>query len=281
MPMATPGGNGPDLIEIEDLEDPRLEDYRDIRDKELRGPARMPGLFVGEQRLVVERMLARPGVTKSVLLAPGQVARLAPLVPAGVPVFVAPLPVMKRVAGFDIHRGVLAVGYRRAVERPDLWAVLRAEGPLTVLLCEEITNIDNIGFLFRNAAAFGADAVLLSPHCHDPLYRKSLRVSIGHALMVPFARSADWRGDLERLRRDLGVTLIGAVLDERAAGIDTVGRPQRVGLIVGQEYDGLSPATLDRCDHLVRIPLAPGVDSLNVAVAAAICLHHFSTARRT
>ncbi|MHC4785197.1 MAG: TrmH family RNA methyltransferase, partial [Planctomycetota bacterium] len=129
--------------------------------------------------------------------------------------------------------------------------------------------------------AFGVDAVVLSPSCHDPLYRKALRVSIGHALTVPFVRSADWPTELARLRREWGVTLIAAALDTRAVDLDSLERPKRVGLVVGQEYQGISRDTLDRCDHIVRIPMAAGVDSLNVAVAAAVCLHRFSTGRRS
>lgn len=269
------------VIEINDIDDPRLDDYREIRDRELRGREGFPGLFVGEQPLVVQRMLDRPGVTKSVLLGPGWVERVAALAPPEVPVYVVPIELMKRIAGFNIHRGVLAIGHRRAVERAGLDAALDRRERLTLLLCENITNIDNIGFLFRNAAAFGVNAVVLSPRCHDPLYRKSLRVSIGHALTVPFVRSADWAGDLDRLRGDRGVTLIAAALDPRAVSLDAVPRFPRVGLIVGQEYEGISPQTLDRCDHIARIPMAPGVDSLNVAVASAVCLHRFTTGARS
>ena len=270
----------PHVIEITDLDDPRLDDYRNLRDRELLGRPGSPDLFVGEQRLIVERMLARPGVTKSVLVARNQRDEVAPLDPPEVPVYVTERAVMSRLAGFNIHRGVLAIGRRAAVERADLQSVIRPDRPLTVLLCEDVTNIDNIGFLFRNAAAFGVDAVLLSPDCHDPLYRKSLRVSIGHALTVPFVRSADWPGDLDRLKSQWGLTLIGTVTAAQAVALDEVDCPSRVGLIVGQEYHGLSPATLGACDQLVRIPMAPGVDSLNVAVAAAVCLHRLSNARR-
>ncbi|MHC4416831.1 MAG: TrmH family RNA methyltransferase [Planctomycetota bacterium] len=269
------------VIEVSDIDDPRLADYRDIRDRGLRGHEGYPGLFVGEQPLVVEHMLGKPGVTKSVLLGPAWVDRIAPRVPPEVPVYVAPIELMKRIAGFNIHRGVLAVGYRRAVERPDLDPDLAGREALTLLVCENITNIDNMGFLFRNAAAFGVDAVVLSPRCHDPLYRKPLRVSIGHALTVPFVRSHDWPTELDRLRGELGVTLIAAALDPRAVDLDAIPRPGRVGLVVGQEYQGIAPDTLDRCDHVVRIPMAAGIDSLNVAVAAAVCLHRFSRGERS
>jgi len=267
------------VIEINNPEDPRLDEYRDIRDRDLRGRATGEGFFVGEQRLVVERMLRLPGVTRSVLISANWRDQIAALAPADVPVYVTDAATMKTIAGFDIHRGVLAMGYRRAVERPRLAQTLLDRESVTLLLCEDITNIDNIGLLFRNAAAFGVDAVLLSPLCHDPLYRKSLRVSIGHALDVPFARSQDWIADLGRLR-DAGIMLIAAATGEGAVDLDSVPRARRVGLVVGQEFQGVSPPTLAACDRIARIPMAPGVDSLNVGVAAAVCLHRFSTARR-
>ncbi len=264
------------VIEVDNFEDPRLDEYRDIRDRDLR---RAGELFVGEQALVVQRMLRRPGVTRSVLIASNWLDRIAPLAAPEVPVYVTRPITMKKVAGFDIHRGVLAIGYRRAVEQSELPGDLLARDPLTLLLCEDIANIDNIGMLFRNAAAFGVDGVLLSPSCHDPLYRKSLRVSIGHALDVPFARSRDWAGDLADLARH-GITLIAAAATKTAVAVDEVPPPRRVALVVGQEFDGVSRTTLDACDHVVRVPMSPGVDSLNVGVAAAVCLHRFSTGRR-
>ncbi len=270
----------PNVFEVIDLADPRLADYLDIRDRGLRGRDGIPGLFVGEQPLIVQRMLSMPGVTKSVLVVTTWADRIAPLAPPEVPVYVAPVDLMRRVAGFTVHRGVLAVGYRAKVERPSLQAIISGDGPLTLLLCEDITNIDNIGLLFRNAAAFGVDGVLLSPKCHDPLYRKSLRVAIGHALTVPFARSEDWSGELARLQQECNVTLVAAALDERAVELDSAPCPKRVGLVVGPEFDGLPSATLDQCDAIVKVPMARGVDSLNVAVAAAVCLHRFSTGKR-
>ncbi len=267
------------FVEIDDIDDPRLEDYRNIRDRELRGHQAFKGLFIGEQRLVVEKMLARAGVTKSVLAIPEQAERIAPLAGPEVSVYAAPLAVMKQVAGFNIHRGVLAAGHRDAVERPRLDGGLLGQDRLTLLLCENIVNMDNIGLLFRNAAAFAVDGVLLGPRCHDPLYRKSLRVSIGHALTVPFARSRGWLADLEALRR-AGVTLIGAATGPGTVPLDSVPPLPKVALVVGQEYEGLAPDTRGLCDRVVRIPMAPGVDSLNVAVAAAICLHRLTTGQR-
>ena len=143
----------------------------------------------------------------------------------------------------------------------------------------EISKIDNVGLLFRNAAAFAVDGVLLSPLCHDPLYRKSLRVSIGHVLTVPFARSRSWLDDLRKLRDD-GVTLIAATTGRQAELADDIPPADRVAIVVGPEFEGLPESTLAVCDHVARIPMAPGVDSLNVAVAAAVLLNRFTTGRR-
>jgi tRNA G18 (ribose-2'-O)-methylase SpoU len=236
---------------------------------------------VGEQALVVARMLAQPGVTKSVLVAEGVAGRLAGLVPPAVPLYVAPLAILRAVAGFDVHRGVLAMGYRAPFEGRTVLDVVPDGGDgLCVLACEGITHIDNMGLLFRNAAAFGAAAVVLDPTSHDPLYRRSLRVSIGHALTVPWARSADWPADLARLKEERGLTIIGAALTAGAVALDDLEPPHRCALVVGTEMEGLHGATRALCDHLVRVPMAPGVDSLNVAVAAAVCLHRLCRAGR-
>jgi tRNA G18 (ribose-2'-O)-methylase SpoU len=270
------------VVWIDDPEDRRLDDYRDVRERDRLGQDGRPGLFIAESPLIVERMLARPGLAKSVLIAPGWIERIAPRTPPDVPLYVVPEGVMHALSGFPFHRGVLGVGRRapdreRTIDR----VVPRGPEPLTLLICEDVNNIDNVGLLFRNAAAFAVDAVVLSPRCHDPLYRKALRVSVGAALTVPWARSTAWPADLERLRSQFGLTLIGACAEPGTRPLGEVAAPQRVGLLVGQEYCGLSGEARRLCDHLVRIPMAPGVDSLNVAVAAAVCLHRFTRGART
>jgi tRNA G18 (ribose-2'-O)-methylase SpoU len=261
----------PKLVPVDDIDDPRLVDYRNIRDGDIRG---RPGLFVGEQALVVAQMLALPGVTKSVLVAPEKVAKLAALAGDDVPIYVAPLELLSAIAGFPVHRGILAVGHRAAFDSRSLADIVPPAGaPGCVLACEGITHVDNIGLLFRNAAAFGVSGVLLDPTCHDPLYRKAVRVSIGHVLTVPWAWSGDWLADLAELRDVHQLTLIGAALTPNAVPLDELTPSGRSTLVVGTEFGGLRPATLAHCDHVVRIPMATGVDSLNVAVAAAVCLH--------
>lgn len=277
-------------IEVEQVDDPRLADYHDIRERDARGTVTRPAVFVGEQFLIVEKMLALPGVTKSILIAPHLRERFRErfeFVDEGpadaIPLYVASPALVESIAGFAVHRGVLAVGRRAGIADRSIESALPDCGgtnPLTVLLCEEIRNIDNIGMLFRNAAAFGVDAVVLSPTCHDPLYRKSLRVSIGHVLTVPWVRSMDWATDLERLKREWNLMLIAASAGRGAPSLDSIAPPTRVGIVVGSEFDGVSQATLRGCDAMARIPMSPRVDSLNVATAAAVILHRFSRGER-
>ena len=271
-------------------DDPRLEPYHRVRDRDALGPDGRPGLFVGESPLVIEAMLRAPGVeTISVLASERQRERAMELVVSARPyraeaadpmVLLAPDEVLNAVVGFDIHRGFLAVGRRPALRTVREVVPPAGRGAL-LLAVEEINNIDNIGQLFRNAAAFGCDAVLLSPGCHDPLYRKSLRVSCGHALRVPFARSESWDADLGWLAADAGCTLLGMAGGGECTLQEAVARtacpaPRRVVVVVGAEFAGLRPETLAACGLRVRIPMAPGVDSLNVGVAAGVVLSRFA-----
>jgi tRNA G18 (ribose-2'-O)-methylase SpoU len=270
---------------ITDPGDPRISEYRDIRDKDLLGRDGRPGRFIGEAPLILEVMLDLPDMTRSVLVSEGQAERVSGMIAAsrspGTPLFVASSDVMNGIVGFDIHRGVLASGNRPDPLDRTLEKVLPEPGrPATILVCDGINNIDNIGLLFRNAAAFGVDAVILSPDCHDPLYRKSIRVSSGHALRIPFHRSVRWPETLDALRSLHGIELIGTSIAEGSSDIDEVMPPERVGIVMGGEFEGLGPEAITACDRLVRIPMTEGTDSLNVGVAAAVALHRFSRAYR-
>lgn len=273
------------MITIDDISDIRIDDYRDIRDRDLMGVDGRRGLFIGEAVLVVEVMLSYPGMTRSVLASEQQAGRLEAMIASSnspeTPLYVASQELIESIAGFDIHRGVLACGERPLDEERSLDAVIPPDGvDATVLVCDRINNIDNIGMLFRNAAAFGVDAIVLSPDCHDPLYRKSLRVSIGHALRIPFHRARDWNATLRTLKEDHDIALIGTSLDAGATPLEELATPGRVGLVMGSEFDGMREETIRACDHIARIPMAPGTDSLNVGVAAAVCLNRFSRANR-
>lgn len=269
----------PDLVAIHDPADPRIEDYRDIRERDLVGRRR---LFVAEGTVVVEKLVASAAhVPSSLLIAEKRVAALAPLLsglPPGVPVFVASQAVLDAIAGFPLHRGVLAIGRRTDERSADvlLDRVAPAGGAADVLLLCGIANHDNMGGIFRNAAAFGVRAILLDPDCCDPLYRKAIRVSVGAALIVPFARLDRGEDALSLLaRHDLPPVALSP------AGTTPLGewRPdRRQAVLLGAEGPGLDPGLLARIPT-VTIPMTNGFDSLNVATTSGIVLHHLVSRR--
>lgn len=263
------------LTPVTDPDDPRLEAYRDVRERDLVGRA---GLFVAEGRVVLEK-LATTGrhPLRSLLISEPKLPGVRDLVaqfPAEIPAYVAPQAVMDRIAGFPLHRGVLGVGERRQVAPQALLAGL-PETALVVGL-SGIANHDNMGGIFRNAAAFGADAVLLDAACCDPLYRKAIRVSVGAALTTPFAQ-------LTR-DEDLVQTLAAAGLEVVAlspAGeveLSDLSCGRRVAALFGAEGPGLAPALMART-RTVRIDMAAGFDSLNVATTSGLVLYQLSKRR--
>lgn len=261
---------------IEDPGDPRVADYRDLKDAELR---RRRGLFVAESRAVVRRLLASARFrARSVLLTVPALQSLRDALEAAdaaLPVYLTGHEVARAIVGFDFHRGCVAVAERGA--EPSLETLLGRPGPRLLVGLEDLSNPDNVGGVFRNALAFGADAILLSLGCADPLYRKAVRVSLGASLVTPFAHLADWANGLARLR-EAGYTLVALTPDPSALDIARLGAtrpaPVRVALLLGAEGHGLSPGTRAAADFELRIAMAPGVDSLNVATAAGIALHH-------
>ncbi len=264
------------LIErIDDPSDPRLADYRDLKDPHLRSQR---GLFIAESREVVRRLFSCPRFrTRSVLLTSAALEALGDLletVDAGTRILLVQHELVRGVVGYNFHRGCLAVA-ERGVEPPPA-TVLGAPGRRLVLVLENVTNPDNIGGIFRNAMAFGVDGVLLSPGCADPLYRKAIRVSIGGALSVPFARLGDWPGGLSELR-DSAYTVIALTPSRVAIDIAEFGTvravPDRLALLLGAEGSGLSAPARSAADCEVRIAMAPAADSLNVATACGIALH--------
>ena len=263
------------IVELRDEDDSRIADYRSLTDPE---ELRARGLFVAEGRLVVRRLLmGSPLATRSVLVTAPALETLRDAVNAqpDVPVYVVAQDALNEVAGFNIHRGCLAIG-----ERPpdtDVEAWLTAQSRRTrVIALEGVTNADNVGGIFRCAAAFGAGGVVLGRGCVDPLYRKAIRTSMGAALHVPFVIDDRWPSSLDALRA-AGFTLVALTPAPAAIDLDTaagsLAATDRVGLLLGAEFDGLSSAALDRATLHVRIPIDPAVDSLNVAVAAGIALH--------
>ena len=260
----------PTLIPIATAEDARVEPYRAVRERDLVG---RQGLFIAEGEVVLRMLLAQSRhAPVSLLLAEKRVARLAPLIDhldVDVPVYVAPQAVMDAVVGFPIHRGILALARRAEPREPS--ALLAASPPALALALVGISNHDNMGGLFRNAAAFGVGAVLLDAACCDPLYRKAIRVSVGAVLTTPFARLAPGQ-DLVGILEAQGYAPL-ALSPRAETPLAALDRPARAAVIVGPEGPGLPDDLLARCRR-IGIPMASGVDSLNVSVAAALALHH-------
>jgi len=274
-----PDGQGaamPLIVAITDLADPRIDAYRDIRERDLVG---RDGLFVAEGRVVLAMLIASQAFRpQSLLIAAHRLDALAELIaplPDEVPVFAVAQAVMDGIAGFPLHRGILAIG--RRIETPDADTLLAGlEGDGDVLLLSGIGNHDNMGGLFRNAAAFGARAILLDADCCDPLYRKAIRVSVGAALLVPFAKLTRDEDPVALLERH-GFAPI-ALSPSGATTLADYRPALRNAVLLGSEGPGLAPALLARTTS-VRIAMAPGFDSLNVATTSGIVLHHLAAGR--
>lgn len=260
------------ITPIDDPADPRVDDFRDLSAADRR-PDRPGGrgLVIAEGVVVVRRLVASPYPVRSLLGVPRRMAELAPeLAGLAVPAYVTDAVTMADVVGFHLNRGVLAVAGRAAA--PDLDALLASARVVAVL--EGVNDHENLGALFRNAAALGVDAVLLGPRCADPLYRRSVRVSMGHVLRVPFGElPGEWPASLDRLR-EAGLRVAALTPDPGAQPLtgEAFGG-ERVALLLGAEGPGLTAEALAAADVRVRIPMASGVDSLNVATAAAVAFH--------
>jgi tRNA G18 (ribose-2'-O)-methylase SpoU len=259
-----------ELVEIGSPDDPRLADYRDLRDVELRKSLEAEhGLFLAEGEKVVRRAVESGHRPRSFLMAPRWLDGLADVLAASdAPCYVVSEALAEEVTGFHVHRGALALLERRPL--PSLDEVLATAR--SVLVLEEIVDHTNVGAIFRSGAALGFDAVLLAPRCADPLYRRSVRVSMGHVLRVPFVHVPTWAG----LRTALaGFTVLALAPHPPSVPLSTVDpSTARVALLLGAEGPGLTEEALAVADGRVRIPMAAGVDSLNVATAAAIAIHH-------
>jgi tRNA G18 (ribose-2'-O)-methylase SpoU len=256
---------------IPSLDDPRVAPYRAMKDREL---ARAGDLFIAEGESVVRRLLRSDFPVHSVFLSDRRAEEFAPYVPAGVDVYVAPHALLQEILGFKFHNGVIACGRRKPERHLD--DVVTPAGPLLLVICPEVANTENLGSLIRIAAAFGADAMLLGERCCDPFFRQSIRVSMGTAFSLPIVRSTDLLADLRQLRGRWGVQLAATVLDEGAEALGGARRPERFGLLFGNEAQGLDAAHVAACDRRVTIPMQLGTDSLNVAVSAAVFLYHFT-----
>lgn len=267
------------IIALNTLDDPRLDPYVRLTDVQLRSriePSR--ALFIAESPEVIGRALDGGMEPLSLITAEKYLEGLAPLLAKmeaaapEAPVFILPLAQIQELTGFELTRGALAA-FRRPAERS---AREVCEGARLVAVLEDIRNHTNVGAAFRSAAALGADAVLVTPACYDPFYRRAVRVSMGTVFQVPWARIGsdphDWTADGVPLLHELGFTTVAMALCDDALSLDDprLKEAERLALVFGTEGDGLAPSTLARCDCTVRIPMAHGVDSLNVAASTAV-----------
>ena len=276
----------PRTVCIDSAGDPRLADYTRLTDVSLRTHLEAEhGLFIAEGSKVISRAVAAGYPVRSVLLGRGRLADLAALGLGSVvdgavvdaPVYVVPDEVAEGITGYRVHRGALASLGRKPL--PAVPAVIGSARRIVVL--EDLVDHGNVGAIFRCAAALGVDAVVLSPRCADPLYRRSVKVSMGAVFAIPYARMTDWYDGLSSLRK-AGFRVLALTPDEQATPISSAlsdaGGADRVALLLGTEGDGLSSRWLREADEAVRIPMSPaargaGVDSLNVVAAAAIACH--------
>lgn len=259
------------LISISSPDDPRIAVYRNVRERDLVG---RQGRFLAEGEVVVRVLLTRSHFqAESLLLEERRVAGLEGVLASHpeLPVYVAPQAVMNEIAGFPMHRGVLAAGLRGPIATPEE-LLARMEGPAVVVALEGLANHDNVGGIFRNAAAFGAKAVLLDETSCDPLYRKAIRVSVGAALRVPFAQASSSPSMLDALKT-AGFQTIALTPRRDAVELSSFRPPPRSALLLGTEGPGLSEETLERADLRVRIDIEPDFDSLNVAATSAVALY--------
>lgn len=256
---------------VDRADDPRLADYRDLTDVALRRALEPAGgLYIAESAKVIARALAAGHRPRSVLVQDKWLDEVTALAGAhDVDVYVVAADVAEQLTGYAVHRGALAAMHRP----PDPPIAEVVAGARTVVVLEDIVDHTNVGAVFRSAAALGADAVLVTPRCADPLYRRSVRVSMGTVFQVPWTRVPEWHAARDILHA-AGFSLAALALAGDAVTLDefAASRPDRVALLLGAEGDGLSRRALAAADSVVTIPMAGGVDSLNVAAASAVAL---------
>ncbi|TFB95954.1 RNA methyltransferase [Cryobacterium sp. HLT2-28] len=258
------------VIEISDLSDPRLVDYAHLTDvalKKARGTEH--GLYIAESALVLQRALRAGHRPRSVLALGNTVDEARALVGEDVPVFVGPGELLAELTGYILHRGVIAAMHRPELPAPD---VLLA-GARRIVILENVSDPTNVGAIFRSAGAIGADAILVTPRCSDPFYRRAIRVSMGTVLQVPWTRVGDWPSTRALLDRH-GFHVAALSLAEDAVSLrDFRGAEhERLALLLGAEGEGLTGDALAASDSIVQIPMKHGIDSLNVAAASAVAM---------
>ena len=259
------------VIRISTLDEPGLADYSGLTDVALRRVSEPAGgLYIAESSKVMARAIAAGHRPRSVLLQEQWLDALRPLLdPFDIPVFVGDAALLENLTGYNLHRGALAAMHRPALPP----AAQLLENARRVVVLEDIVDHTNVGAIFRSVAGLGADAVLVTPRCADPLYRRSVRVSMGTVLQVPWTRLPDWPEGAQILA-DAGFHVAALALAPDAVGLDefAANAPEKIAILLGSEGDGLSRTALSYADSIVTIPMGHGVDSLNVAAASAVAL---------
>ena len=259
------------LVSISDLADPRLADYAHLTDVALKKSGGEHGLYLAESLLVLQRALRAGHVPRSILALGTSVDEaLEAVADFDVPVFAGPPELLEQLTGYLLHRGLIASMHRPAL--PTLAGLLATSKRVVIL--ENVVDPTNVGAIFRSVAAIGADAVLVTPRCSDPFYRRAIRVSMGTVLQVPWTRTSDW----PQLRVELveaGFHVAALALTEDAVDLRSfaASAPERVALVLGSEGEGLTPEALASADTVVQVPMRHGIDSLNVAAAAAVAMY--------
>jgi len=259
-------------IPVADIDDPRIAVYRSLKST---NETRWLGQFVVEGERLVERLLTSPFPVVSLLLTDRHEPRLSISVRDDVPVYVLPHSRIDELVGFRFHRGILACGERRPSPAPSM--IFEGKpGRLTLVLCPKLSNPDNLGTIARIGDVFGIDALLAGAECPDPLSRRVLRVSMGAVLRIPVIASERLAEVADSLAAEHGFQFWGAVADPSAVPFDRLTRPERLGLVLGEEDRGIEAEWLTRCDRQVTIPMRTGASSLNVAVAAGILIYNLT-----
>lgn len=257
------------VIEISDLSDPRVADFAHATDVLLKNGRGPHGVYIAESALVLGRALEAGHRPRSVLALGNTVEEAVALVGNDVPVFSGPGELLAELTGYILHRGLIAAMNRPPLPSPE---ALLADARRIVIL-ENVVDPTNVGAIFRSVAAIGADAVLVTPRCSDPFYRRAIRVSMGTVLQVPWTRVGDWASTRELLTAS-GFHVAALALTDDAVSLRefAAAAPERVALVLGTEGDGLTPEAIAAADTIVQIPMRHGIDSLNVAAAAAVAM---------
>jgi len=262
------------LVSISDLADPRLADYAHLTDVALKKSGGEHGLYLAESLLVLQRALRAGHVPRSILALGSSVNEaLSAVADFDVPVFAGPPELLEELTGYLLHRGLIASMHRPAL--PSVASLLATAKRVVIL--ENVVDPTNVGAIFRSVAAIGADAVLVTPRCSDPFYRRAIRVSMGTVLQVPWTRTADWlslRASLSEA--DFHVAALALTEDAVDLRSFAASAPERVALVLGTEGEGLTPEALAAADTAVQVPMRHGIDSLNVAAAAAVAMYALS-----